>query len=48
VGGKADDFKEAIEIARESIRSKAAYKKLKLLVKASGGDLAKLEAMEHD
>jgi thymidine phosphorylase len=32
--------------ARESIESGAAYKKLKALIKASGGDLAKLEELE--
>jgi anthranilate phosphoribosyltransferase len=48
VGGKAEDFQDAMAIARESIHSGAAYKKLKLLIKASGGDSAKLEALEHD
>ena len=47
VGGKADDFKGGIEIARESIRSGAAYRKLKALVKVSGGDLSKLEELEQ-
>ncbi len=42
VGGKAENFKEAIELARKSVESKAAYCKLKDLVKASGGNLAKL------
>lgn len=50
VGGKASDFKEGIEIARESIRSGAASSKLKVLIKASCGNLQKLEEMEqkHD
>lgn len=46
VGGKADDFMEGIEIARRSIISGAAYGKLKALVKASRGNLGKLEEME--
>jgi len=46
VGGKADNFKVGIEIARESIRSGAAYKKLKSLIKTSGGNLTKLEELE--
>jgi len=47
VGGKAGDFKDALEIARESISSGAAYAKLKALIKASGGTLQKLEEMEQ-
>jgi anthranilate phosphoribosyltransferase len=46
VGGKASDFKEAIELAKKSIQSGAAYNKLKSMVKASGGNLAKLEELE--
>ncbi len=46
VGGKAEDFKDGMEIARESIESGAAYTKLKGLVKASGGSLQKLEELE--
>jgi len=46
VGEKAEDFKEGMEIARESIESGAAYAKLKMLVKASGGSLSKLEELE--
>ena len=46
VGGKAADFSSGIELARESIKSGAAYKKLKMLVKVSGGDLSKLEELE--
>lgn len=49
VGGKASDFKEAIALAQKSIISGAAYSKLKGMVKASGGDLSKLEELEaHD
>lgn len=46
VGGKAGDFKEAIALAQKSIASGAAYAKLKSMVKASGGNLAKLEELE--
>ena len=46
VGGKASDFKEAIKLAQESITSGAAYGKLKAMVKASGGNLSKLEEFE--
>jgi anthranilate phosphoribosyltransferase len=46
VGGKALDFESAIEIARESILSGAAYGKLKALVQASCGNLEKLEELE--
>jgi anthranilate phosphoribosyltransferase len=46
VGGKAEDFNYGMTIARESIESGAAYKKLKALIKASDGDLSKLEELE--
>jgi anthranilate phosphoribosyltransferase len=46
VGGKAEDFNYGMELARESIESGAAYKKLKALIRASGGDLSKLEELE--
>jgi anthranilate phosphoribosyltransferase len=46
IGGKAEDFREGMESARESISSGAAYKKLESLIKASGGDLTKLEELE--
>lgn len=46
VGGKAENFKEGMEKARESIVSGAAYTKLKNLVKASGGSLQRLEELE--
>lgn len=50
VGGKAEGFREGIEVARKSIDSGAAYKKLKMLIQASGGDSSKLEELEskHD
>jgi len=46
VGGKAEDFESGMELACESIKSGAAYTKLKSLVKASGGSLSKLEEFE--
>ncbi len=46
VGGKAEDFSYGMELARESINSGAAYNKLKALVKASHGNLSKLEELE--
>ncbi len=46
VGGKADEFEEGLELARESIESGQAYKKLRLLVKKSKGDLSNLEDLE--
>ena len=46
VGGKAEDFSYGMELARESIGSGAAYKKLKALVKSSHGNLSKLEELE--
>jgi len=46
VGGEAEDFSYGIEVARKAIESGAAYKKLKALIKASGGSLSKLEELE--
>jgi anthranilate phosphoribosyltransferase len=46
VGGKADDFTEAMQIAKESILSGAAYGKLKALINVSGGSLQNLEELE--
>jgi anthranilate phosphoribosyltransferase len=48
VGGKAENFSYGMEVARESIESGAAYKKLKLLVSASKGDMSKLEEFERE
>lgn len=48
VGGKAENFEEGIQLARESIESGAAYKRLKLLAKASNGDLSELERLESE
>lgn len=47
VGGKAEDFSHGMELARESIDSGAAYKKLKMLITASGGNTSKLEELEQ-
>jgi anthranilate phosphoribosyltransferase len=47
VGGKAEDFTYGMELAQASVESGAAYKKLKSLIKASGGDLSKLEELEQ-
>jgi anthranilate phosphoribosyltransferase len=46
VGGKAEDFSYGMTVARKSIETGAAYKKLKALIKASGGELSKLEELE--
>ncbi len=46
VGGKASDFKEGVEIAKRSIGDGKAYGKLRALIKATGGDMSKLEALE--
>ena len=47
VAGKAPDFKCGMDISRESLRSGAAYKKLRALIKVSEGDLSKLEEFEQ-
>ena len=46
VGGKAVDFEGGMELARESLDSGDAYKKLKKLIKASDGSLSQLEELE--
>jgi anthranilate phosphoribosyltransferase len=46
VSGKTDDFNYAMDMARDSIESGAAYSKLKRLVKASGGNLSRLTELE--
>lgn len=46
VGGKAEDFGYGMELARESVDSGAAYKKLRTLVKICSGDMSKLEGLE--
>lgn len=48
VGGMADDFKYALELAQESIDSGTSYKKLKELIKFyNGSRLDKLEELER-
>jgi anthranilate phosphoribosyltransferase len=47
LGQKADNFIVGMQVACESVRSGAAYGKLKGLVLASGGDLSKLEELEQ-
>ncbi len=47
VGGKAETFSHGMELARESIDSGSAYKKLRMLITASGGDTSKLEELER-
>jgi len=46
VGGKAEDFSYGMELARRSIESGAAYKKLEMLIKVCNGDSSKLEELE--
>ena len=46
VGGKAGDFGYGMELARESIDSGAAYKKLRTMVKTCNGYMSKLEGLE--
>ena len=46
VGGKVSDFKEGVEVAKEAIDSGKAYEKLQALIKATGGDISRLEALE--
>ncbi|MEM2914248.1 MAG: anthranilate phosphoribosyltransferase, partial [Candidatus Bathyarchaeia archaeon] len=46
VGGKADNFSYAVELAQKSLESGTAYEKLIQLVKASEGDISKLEELE--
>ncbi len=47
VGGLADDLSCAVEKAAESIEDGAAYEKMKMMIRASGGDLSKLEELEE-
>jgi len=46
LGGKAEKFGHGMELARESINSGAAYKKLRKLVKTCNGNMSKLEGLE--
>ena len=47
VGGKAGNFGCGMDLSRKSLESGAAYEKLKALVKASGGNLEKIEELEQ-
>jgi anthranilate phosphoribosyltransferase len=47
VAGKAQNFAEGMELGKKSIRSGAAYAKLKALVRVTCGDTSKLEGLEH-
>jgi anthranilate phosphoribosyltransferase len=44
VAGMARDFAEALPIARDSIESGAAYRKLEAMIRFSGGELRRLES----
>jgi anthranilate phosphoribosyltransferase len=46
VSGIESNIEDAMCVARESIRSGSAYKKLNELIRKSGGELSKLEEME--
>jgi len=47
VGGKGNNLEAGIQLAEEAIDSGAAYKKMKSMIKASGGESAKLEELEQ-
>ncbi|MCL4355434.1 MAG: anthranilate phosphoribosyltransferase [Nitrososphaerota archaeon] len=44
VAGRADDFPEGVELARESLASGEALARLRRLVEGSGGDVSRIEA----
>ncbi len=46
IGGGADSLQDAVSLAEGSIRSGAAYGKLKSMIKTYGGGLSKLEELE--
>ena len=46
MAGLSDGFTDGMELARESVESGAAYKKLRDRVKHAGGDLSRLETYE--
>lgn len=48
LGDKADNIVEGIEIARDSLESGSAYKKLQSLIRFSGGNLSSLEELENN
>jgi len=47
ISGKAGNFTEGMDLARNSIRTGAAYNKLKAFVRFTGGDMSKLEGLEQ-
>lgn len=47
MAGLADSLKHGMELARESIDSGRAYCKLREMVRMSGGNLSRLEQLEH-
>ena len=47
IGGKADSLSNGIELAAESIESGEAYRKLRMMIEASGGETLKLEELER-
>ena len=47
VAGRCDSFREAAEMARELILSGKPFEKLRALVKATKGDMARLEEVER-
>ncbi|MBS7248836.1 MAG: anthranilate phosphoribosyltransferase [Candidatus Jordarchaeales archaeon] len=47
VGGKAEDLAHGVELAEESLRSGAAYGKLRDMISFSNGDMSKLEELEQ-
>ncbi|MHA1237821.1 MAG: anthranilate phosphoribosyltransferase [Candidatus Odinarchaeia archaeon] len=47
LGGKAESFSEAVELANESVDSGQAYLKLRNLVANFNGDITKLEKLEE-
>ena len=48
LANKSESLTVAIDVARGSIENGSAYKKLKSLIKFSGGDLTILEELEHN
>ncbi|MFW6117329.1 MAG: anthranilate phosphoribosyltransferase [Thermoproteota archaeon] len=46
IGGKAENLQQGVKMATESLETGRAYRKLKMMVKASGGKVSKLEKLE--
>ncbi|MHA1384071.1 MAG: anthranilate phosphoribosyltransferase [Candidatus Helarchaeota archaeon] len=47
LGEKSDSIREGLEVAKESIASGKAYRKLRELIKNSGGDLTRIESLDE-